>query len=515
MKENQFIQKITTLSHQNRTNFLAFLNELPSSVYIVDLQSYKILYKNDMAEKDIRLNLHEKVILQKCEKNYKSSIEKDYIICHDSDFNYAYSIEYYPSQFDDKNCVIILFHDAHKLYQHLKNDLNTLENEHQELIDRESNLKNQNMDQLKLLSNLSHEIRTPLYSIKGYIELLSQTNLNHEQKEYLDKSMTASNHLLHMVNHIMDYAKLESGKMIVEKKPFKLSDLISDVKSVTYDYLKSKNIYFDVNFQASDDIFIGDSNKIKQIMINLISNAIKFTNEGGITLVVILEKSSNEHQTDLLIEVKDTGIGMTKEQINVIFNPFTQGNQSTSRIYGGTGLGLTISKKLVLLLQGSISVDSKLNVGSIFKFRIPLEKSKDEQTKKYLEKSIQISPPRKNATILVAEDNQLSLKLTERLLINMGMKVITAKDGFEVLECVEKETFDLILMDIKMPKLDGIETTKKLRSLKIDIPIIALTANTFLEDRVIAFKSGMNDYITKPLDSKSLYEALSHWIPEK
>jgi two-component system autoinducer 2 sensor kinase/phosphatase LuxQ len=521
MKSHDFFVKFQSVleSNLNFNSLDSFLNDLPSMVLIISRKDHEILYRNESEKSHVVFRKHEDTFLNKylSKKNDKEfDLDKeDYFIVRDIDLYFAFLVSMFKITFKQKECILFYINDASSLYQKIKNDMKILENERHTLIDKEIELKNISIEHMNLLSSLSHEIRTPMNSILGYSKLLESSLLNDDQKDYTSKIISASNHLMHLVNHIMDFAKLESGKISVEKKPFKISHLFDEVKSMTYDVVKQKNIYFDINQNVCSEIYIGDFGKIKQILINFVSNAIKFTDQGGVTLSCNIHEKINEEQIKLAIHVKDTGIGMTKEQINVIFQPYIQASDSTTRRYGGTGLGLAICNKLANLLEGSITVKSILNEGSEFTLIIPLDVDVNEHTKKYLEDTLDQKSPKKGSHILVAEDNPLSLKLAERILNNMGMNVTLAKDGLEVLNHIKHQPFDLIIMDLKMPHLDGIETTKQIRQTDIKIPIIALTANTFLEDRVKALESGMNDYITKPLDSKSLYQALSHWIPEK
>jgi signal transduction histidine kinase/ActR/RegA family two-component response regulator len=519
MYTRDFYIKIQSfLDHDtSRIELERFFNEIPSMILIIQLKSQKVVFKNHAFIHHDVLKKHEDAIVFKCLKSIPDDMihEDQYFVIHDLEHDFAFIYSSYPIIYQKNDCVLIRINDASFLYQKLKRDMKILENEHHLLLNKEIELKNASNEHLDLLSSLSHEIRTPMHSIIGYAKLLESTNLNDDQKDYILKILSASNHLSHLVNHIMDFAKLESGKMTIEKKPFKMSQLFLDIKSMTFDIIKQKNIYFDIDDHLCLNIYIGDVNKIKQILINLVTNAIKFTDYGGVTLSChVIEKTSDYHMK-LAIAVTDTGIGLTKDQLDVIFQPYMQASLSTNRRYGGTGLGLPICQKLAHLLKGEIHVKSIPNQGSTFTLEIPLDMDIDEYSKKFLEDESDLKKPKQGAHILVAEDNLLGLKLIERLLINMGMKVTLAKDGNEVLNHLENATFDLIIMDIQMPKLGGIETTKKIRETNQDIPIIALTANTFLEDRVIALDAGMNDYIIKPLDNKSLYQALSHWIPEK
>jgi len=380
-----------------------------------------------------------------------------------------------------------------------------------------SKLNSEITSQIKtsFLSNMSHEIRTPMNAIIGYAHLLEQKITDPEQKEYIDRINDASKHLLSIINDILDLSKIESGKMILEERPFKIDKLIDEVRSIVIEMVKVKKLYIDIEKIDCPEVIIGDSNRIKQILINLLSNAVKFTDTGGISLVLFIDQKLDDSHVKISFKVKDTGIGMTEEQQKRLFQEFEQADSSTTRLYGGTGLGLSISKKLSELMDGTLAVESKLNEGSEFILTIPVEIDELESTLKTidLEDSL-IIKPKAGSKILLAEDNFLSQKLAHRILTNMGMEVTVANNGKIAVDLVKSKTFDLVILDIQMPVMDGIEAAKQIRLFNNKTPILAMTANAFIEDKVLCLEAGMNDYISKPIDPKSLSRALSNWIPE-
>lgn len=371
-----------------------------------------------------------------------------------------------------------------------------------------------NQIKTSFLSNMSHEIRTPMNAIIGYAHLLLQKITDPEQKEYIERINDASTHLLGIINDILDLSKIEAGKMILEERPFKLDKLIDEVRSIVIEMVKSKRLYIDIEKIHCPEVLIGDSNRIRQILINLLSNSVKFTDTGGISLVIYAEDKIDS-KVKMSFKVKDTGIGMTEEQQKRLFQEFEQADSSTTRLYGGTGLGLSISKKLSELMNGSLTVESRLNEGSEFILSIPMEIDEHESTLKTidLEESLQIKP-KSGSTILLAEDNFLSQKLAHRILTNMGMHVTVANNGKIAVDLVKTKAFDLVILDIQMPVMDGIEAAKQIRAFNQKTPILAMTANAFSEDRALCLAAGMNDYISKPIDPKSLSRALATWIPE-
>lgn len=364
----------------------------------------------------------------------------------------------------------------------------------------------------KFISNMSHEIRTPMNSIMGFSELMKTLDPNDEIKEYIDRIHDASKHLLSIVNDILDLSKLEAGKIVIEKIPFQLSKLLGSVKDIFSDILNQKKLYFDIETLHCPNFIIGDENRIRQILFNLVSNAIKFTETGGISLVVSAKEQFESHQLMFEFKVKDTGIGMTPIQLSHLFQEFSQADVSTSRLYGGTGLGLSISKRLAHLMDGDLHVNSSLNDGSEFILKIPL--SLQTETLEQAEKPVIQSTPKKGCRILIVDDNPLNVKLLERILMNLSMKVTTAQNGSIALDLARQHTYDLIFMDIQMPLMDGIEATKNIRLFNHKTPIIAMTGDTMNEIKQQALEVGMNDYLIKPIDHDSLYKALSRFIPD-
>ncbi|MDX9691612.1 MAG: response regulator, partial [Acholeplasmataceae bacterium] len=362
------------------------------------------------------------------------------------------------------------------------------------------------------ISNMSHEIRTPMNSIIGYAHLLTSKNLDDESMEYAHRINDASKHLLSIVNDILDISKIEAGKIVIEHINFHLDKLLLSVKDIFEESLKQKRLYLDIETLHCPNFLVGDENRIRQILINLISNAIKFTETGGISLVVSAKETYRDQNLMFEFRVKDTGIGMTPSQLNKLFNDFEQADISTTRIYGGSGLGLSISKRLALLMKGNLNVSSSLNDGTEFILTLPLAIEKDNLEENLNEES-NISP-RKGSHILLADDNVLNQKLAKSILENMGMKVTLANQGHIALDLAKKTSFDLIILDIQMPVMDGLEAAKNIRLFDQKTPIIALSGNANLEDKEIAYQAGMNDYIAKPIDPTSLYRALVRFIPD-
>ena len=365
----------------------------------------------------------------------------------------------------------------------------------------------------QFLSNMSHEIRTPLNSIVSLIDLIIKTKLNDKQKYMLDKVNAASNILLGVVNDILDISKIESGKMNLEITSINLKNCVHDVYNMLLVKAQENNISLTLNFHGVEDKNVfGDSLRISQILTNLVNNAIKFTREGSVDINVI--KDENNHYT---FEVKDTGIGLKEEQIAILFEEFTQADMSTSRKYGGTGLGLSISKKLVEMMGGKIWIESKFGEGSTFSFSLVLQEDNTPEqinTDDELDNFDILSQINRlqNINILVAEDNKMNQMVVSMLLEDSMINIDFADDGQIAIDMFNKHSYNLILMDIQMPNMNGYEATEVIKKLNPNIKIIGLSANAMQEDITKAFEYGMDDYLTKPIDMDKLYLTLHKYL---
>ncbi|PKK93088.1 MAG: hypothetical protein CVV61_06450 [Tenericutes bacterium HGW-Tenericutes-6] len=362
----------------------------------------------------------------------------------------------------------------------------------------------------QLLSDLAHEIRTPMHSILGFAELLNEKVTDPEQKEFVERIQNASKHLLYIVNDYLDYSKLEANKMTILHEPFDLDVLLAEVKALFIESLKHKKLYFDIELIDCPSHLIGDPNRIKQILINLLSNAIKFTTTGGISLVIFPIK-----QEDLNIrlgfKVKDTGHGMTHEQVSKVFDAYEQFDQGTFKQKTGTGLGLHISKQLAKLMHGDIHVESVLYEGTEFILELPL---KVDSHKEGLTEDPPVVKFIENAKILVAEDHFISQKLMQRMLTDLKLEPTLVNHGEDVINYAKKEYFDLILLDIEMPILNGFDTAKALRKLHIKTPIVAMTGHPYEFYEKEKWRD-INGYLMKPIDAKALYQILTQYISVK
>jgi PAS domain S-box-containing protein len=357
------------------------------------------------------------------------------------------------------------------------------------------------------LANMSHEIRTPMNAITGFGKLLSDTTLNKEQGEYVESINLASSNLLHIINDILDFSKIESGQIAIETVEFNLKNQIDNVKKILKQNADDKGLNFNVQIDENiPDMVLGDPTRTNQILVNLVNNAIKFTERGNVNLFSELIEVTNTH-CKVKFRVVDTGIGIPKNKLDVIFKRFTQANDNTTRKYGGTGLGLSISKSLAEIMGGSLTVESEEEKGSIFTFIQNFEVAKSQINSKEKEKTKYNSE--KTLSILLIEDNNLNQKLASKVLEKQGFKCTIADNGRLGVEILQKERFDLILMDLQMPEMDGYQATTFIReTLQNNIPIIAMTAHSIVGEKEKCLKIGMNDYIPKPFDQDILFDKI-------
>ena len=369
----------------------------------------------------------------------------------------------------------------------------------------------------EFLANMSHEIRTPMNAILGFIDILSKSEKSESKKKQFDLIVESGQSLLNIINDILDFSKIESGKLHIEKKIFVTQEPFEQLVDFFQEKAKEKYIYMSLEFSEELPKYAhGDILRIKQVATNLISNAIKFSDEKGSIDIKVTQEEEN-----LQFYIRDTGKGIEEKFLENIFAPFEQEDSSTTRKYGGTGLGLSISHDLIELMQGTIHVESRVGEGSTFTFILPVfddvalaysaddgenDSEEEEEEKQYL------------GNVLIVEDNKANQMLLKLLLIDRGVMCDIAADGLIALEMCRTKKYDLILMDENMPNMNGMEATKILREDKsynaITTPIVAVTANALQGDREVFLNSGMNDYLTKPIDNKELDRVLSEYLQE-
>lgn len=374
----------------------------------------------------------------------------------------------------------------------------------------------------EFLANMSHEIRTPMNGVSGMVAMLLGTELTGKQHEYALTIETSADALLAIVNEILDLSKIETGDLQLESVPFYVEDMLLDAVELMKPRAIAKEISMEtVIDQSVPNVVEGDPGRIRQIILNLVGNAIKFTQEGGVTFTasaMVIDDSSFA----LCMEIKDTGIGIPTDRLNEIFDSFSQADNSTNRKYGGTGLGLAISRQLTQALGGTVEVESEVGRGSVFLVTLPIELPEDmDEAVKTLNRTdkSKIDGSEKFAevfNVLLAEDNVTNQKVTVAFLEKLGCTSDVAVDGSEAVNMIKEKDYDLVLMDIQMPKMDGYEAARLIRDCETDlrnhdVPIIALTANAMRSDQELCIEAGMNDYLSKPLQIDDLQAVIRRW----
>lgn len=370
-----------------------------------------------------------------------------------------------------------------------------------------------NVAKSAFLANMSHEIRTPLHAITGMAHLIRREPLSNKQAERLGKLEDAGRHLLEVINAILDLSKIEAGKFELICEEFNIDSMVGNALSMIEERARTKGLRMIVESPAWSGTLIGDRIRLQQALLNYLSNAVKFTQAGSITLRVVREDET-EREVKLRFEVEDTGVGIDAEALSRLFHAFEQADNSTTREYGGTGLGLAITRKLAQIMGGEAGASSTPGQGSIFWFSARLPK---REVQAGIPAEPAVARPERSiagSRVMIAEDEPLNRQILLLMLEEAGLKVDTAPDGEEAVHLASANEYDMILMDMQMPKLDGLEATRRIRQLDAHrhTPIIATTANAFAEDRERCIGAGMDDFLAKPIDPKVLYATLVKWL---
>lgn len=416
-----------------------------------------------------------------------------------------------PIKFNDHlEMVLKIFAERCTVEVERKNSYDALLNSKKELVELKDKAVNASKAKSEFLAVMSHEIRTPLNGIVGSLNLLKETGgLSSEQQDFLNTINFSSDSLIQIINDILDFSKIEAGKMTLEKIPFSLKEIMDAIKCIFIPVADEKGLEFLAPEPANIGNYMGDPGRIRQVIINLVNNALKFTKEGSVVVhTKIVDEGPN---VKVSICVEDSGIGISHENQDKIFDSFSQEDSSTTRKFGGTGLGLSICKRLTKMMGGDLSVKSVMGKGSEFTAEFILEKA-EENVKILKQRTGVIS--HFNGKVLLVEDNAVNQKIASKILQKMDIEVDVAENGQIGIDMCQAQLYDLIFMDVMMPVMDGLTATEKLREEGCTIPIVAMTANAFEEDRNKCMAAGMDGFITKPLKKNDIIVELERFLEQ-
>ncbi len=510
-KENAKLEHLVQELEKQKKTFQALYDHSKDGIALLDMQSNFI--DINPAYSKMTGFTKEEILQKSClELTVEEDVEKSHIAMQEVlEFGFIQNFQKHCKIKGDKvlsvNMSMTHLENPERVLINVR-DVTREEETKQTLLEAKKRAEEANLEKSSFLANMSHEIRTPMNGIIGLTHLVLQSDLDEKQKNYLQKIDTSAKLLLEIINDILDLSKIEAKKLALEKRDFVMSDIFASVENLLLFKAKEKGLDFQIDCTCECEAKLhGDSLRISQILINLLNNAMKFTHEGFVHLTI--SRKENLYR----FEVEDSGIGMTREQQEKLFQAFMQADVSTTRKYGGTGLGLNISKHLVELMHGKIWVESEYGKGSRFIVEIPLENAKEamreEEEKNYTEDDLKVFAGTK---ILLVEDNKTNQLLILGLLDESGIEIEIANNGKEAVDMFRANNFALILMDIQMPVMNGYEATALIREQNEEIPIIALTANAMSEDIEKTIEAGMNTHLGKPLNMHSFYKTLFQFL---
>ena len=369
----------------------------------------------------------------------------------------------------------------------------------------------------QFMAHMSHEMRTPMNAILGFAQILQNSPLAPDQREMTLRIGEAGESLLHLIDDILDLAKIEAGQLRMDHQPFMLGAVLTRVDHLLRNTAEAKGLHFEIKTAALDgtDALLGDASRLEQVLVNLLGNAIKFTGEGTVRLSVIPLSTPTASRL-LRFEVEDTGIGIAPEVLDKLFQPFSQGDASITRRFGGSGLGLVISKRLVGLMGGQLSGTSRVGQGSLFWFELPFAVASDPTTQPAAAPERTHGPELTGLRVLAVDDNRINLMVAERALQQQGASVTLAENGQQALDRLRAgpADFDVVLMDIQMPVMDGLSATRAIRAdpALASLPVVALSAGALAEEREAAFRAGVNDFMAKPMKIKDMKVVLKPYL---